>query len=243
MMNHVSPAPTGADTTSPTTDSGGPPTVDRTVLFAGPTPVVPTPGAADDIPTPRPSVVPVTTTSDTQFDALAAPIFHHVDRVVREWTLPTLNSGFDASRDREHGTLIFRYDLPTITFTGVLLGVSTTYQPTHTCPEPHGHAPKSVRCGACRWFETRVFRLVDHDTAVLQGRRYVLHHVGRSIVPGEVNLPRYELVGGGHEVVEAYIVRKEGAVPFITKPGAKVLAQAAQFDGEIEDAYVNRATA
>lgn len=170
-------------------------------------------------------------------------------RTSRAWLLPTdENSGFstltDVVTDPELVAELARLDLTrTLSFHGALIGMITTRRPTHICDFPAGHAAKSLRCAGCRWFETRVFRLDDHDSRALNDARYVLHYVGRSIVPGEVDLPRHELVGGGHEVVEAYTVRKPNERPFITKPGARVLAQAAAYDADIEDAYINRATA
>lgn len=171
------------------------------------------------------------------------------DRTSRAWVLPTSeNSGFstltDVADDPELIAELTRLDSTcSLLFHGALIGMITTQRPTHVCEFPHEYAARSLRCAGCRWFETRVFRLDDHDSRRLDGARYVLHYVGRSIVPTEVNLPRHELAGGGHEVVEAYTVRRPNERPFITKPGARVLAQAAANDPDIEDAYVNRATA
>lgn len=171
------------------------------------------------------------------------------DPASRAWVLPTgENSGFstlvDVADDPELGAELSRLD-PTrsLLFHGALIGMITTRRSTHICDFPHGYASTSLRCAGCRWFETRVFRLDDVDSGRVANGRYVLHYVGRSIVPGEVDLPRHELVRSGHEVVEAYTVRRRNEPPFITKPGARVLAQAAKYDPDVEDAYVNRATA
>lgn len=240
-MNHISPAATGSPVAPvvfgepvPAPRGSGPP---------GSTAVHPSTDAPSATRPDRVTQAARPTPTADAPDTLGAPIFHYVDREIRDWTLPTLTQGFDAARPVADGESIFSDELPTISFAGVLLAVSTTRRPVHTCDPEVEITPRSVRCSACRWFETRIFRLVDHDAQVLQGMRYALHYVGRSIVPGEVDLPRYELVSGGHGVVEAYIVRKEGQAPFITKPGARVLAQAAQSDPDIEDAYINRATA
>lgn len=171
------------------------------------------------------------------------------DRNPRTWLLPTgVNSGFttltDVSDDPELIAELSRVDATcSLLFHGALIGMITTRRPTHICEFPSAHAPTSLRCAGCRWFETRVFRLSDVDSRTLNDVRYVLHYVGRSIVPGEVDLPRHELAISGHEVVEAYTVRKYNERPFITKPGARVLAQASNYDPAIEDAYINRATA
>lgn len=170
-------------------------------------------------------------------------------RASRAWLLPTgekagFNTLTDASADYELAAELARVDLTcSLSFHGALIGMITTRRPTHICEFPNGYATTALRCAGCRWFETRVFRLDDYDSSRLGGSRYVLHYVGRTIVPGEVDLPRHELVISGHEVVEAYTVRKHNERPFITKPGARVLAQAANHDPDIEDAYINRATA
>lgn len=231
-MNFNSHAPTG----SPTAPDG-PGVPGHELMFSGAT--VTTPAA---VPVPRghaPAGL-VTATESTPFDA---PLLTRVDHQERDWHLPVLTYGFDAFTPRGDDSSPLDPEATLVAFRGTLLGMSTTKRTTHICDYPRDYAPRTVRCGLCRWFETRIFRLVDAHVEALQGMRYVLHYVGRTIVPGEVNLPRYELVRSGHEVVEAYTVRKENSQPFITKPGAKVLAQAADADSEIENAYVNRATA
>lgn len=105
-------------------------------------------------------------------------------------------------------------------------------------------------CNACRWFETRIFRLLasEEDESELSGSNYLLHHSGVSIVPGEVVHYRYDAVRSAYEVIEAFTVRKHGRDgklqdPFLTRPASRALAQAAGFDRDLEHAYVNRATA
>jgi hypothetical protein len=111
-------------------------------------------------------------------------------------------------------------------------------------------AQPKQHCNACRWFETRIFRLVElaHEEGGLAGANYLLHHSGVSIVPGEVVHYRYEAVRSAHEVIEAFTVRKNSPAgvaqpPFLTRPAARALAQAAGFDAELEHAYTQRATA
>jgi hypothetical protein len=105
-------------------------------------------------------------------------------------------------------------------------------------------------CNACRWFETRIFRLVElaAEEGELVGSNYLLHHSGVSIVPDEVVHYRYEAVRSAHEVIEAFTVRKSSPAgapqpPFLTRPAARALAQAAGFDTDLERAYTQRATA
>lgn len=173
------------------------------------------------------------------------------------------------------------------------LGYSTSHRADHN-PRHAGqpYAPTrrrgergQMRCSACRWFESRIFREVDGQ------RRYLIHLAGMSVVPGEATRASHEWVRSGYEVVEALITRRReprqparcpvcdgtglvsrppgtagdqrgyGGAPttrtygcqscdghgvlfseesFLTQPAARVLAQAAGFDHEIHDAYVNR---
>lgn len=117
------------------------------------------------------------------------------------------------------------------------LGVGSSRQERHFGHPSTRYAPKPTGkgegCGACRWFETRIFKLGDNE--------YVLHHAGRSIVPGEQDLCRYEEAFSPYEVIERYTVRNNVRPPFITRPALLALAQAASFDSTLRDAYENRA--
>lgn len=153
-----------------------------------------------------------------------------------EWVLP-LRRRNDAAGER---TL----ELADATF----LGFSSTQMSRHTGHGPGEYAAQGgVRCSACRWYEMRLFRV--HDDANPRAQHYVMHHLGGSRVPGEVSLCRYEDAWSGHEVVELVTVRPSpdetdahgrARAPFLTRPGARLLAQAASHDDAIDDAYVNR---
>jgi hypothetical protein len=125
------------------------------------------------------------------------------------------------------------------------LGFSSTQTSRHTGHDGAEHAEPKTRCSACRWYETRLFRV--HDG---QPHHYVVHHLGASRAPGEVALCRYQDAWSAHEVVELFTQRPNTdetddrgrpRTPFLTRPGARVLAQAASYDDEIDDAFVNRA--
>lgn len=92
------------------------------------------------------------------------------------------------------------------------------------------------RCSACRWFEPRIFRVDAED-----GGGYVVHYVGGTIVPDEVMRCRADRVLTAFEVVEALTTRRGAQEPFLTIPAAKVLAQGATYDDDLNEAYVNRA--
>jgi len=122
-----------------------------------------------------------------------------------------------------------------------LLGFATSEQPQH---DENAHpeddtAPKRVRCSACRWFEARVFDVSDDENA---GSRYLVHTVGRSIVPGESDRNRVAFTNSAFEVIEVLTVR-QGGVPKLPVASGRALAQAAALDEEIAHAFVNRAVA
>ena len=134
--------------------------------------------------------------------------------------------------------------LPDATF----VGYGTTQTSRHTNHDDSDFAPRSgARCSACRWYETRLFKV--HDPSGNHPDHYIIHHSGASRVPGEVYLFRYEEAWSAHEVVELFTVRPDPddtdshgrqRTPFLTRPGARTLAMAARFDDDVDDAYINR---
>lgn len=119
-------------------------------------------------------------------------------------------------------------------FRGVFLGVGSSQATRHT-DHAGDYATREEKCGACRWFETRIFRLGPNE--------YVLHHAGRSIVPGEVDLQRHERAYSPHEVIELYTIRKDDpdSKPFLNRPALRALAQAAPFDHDLSAVWSDRA--
>lgn len=124
------------------------------------------------------------------------------------------------------------------------LGFGSTERTKHT-NHASDYATPGVKCPACRWYESRLFKVHDEHA-----HHYVVHHVGASVVPGEVYLHRYEDAWSAHEVIELFTIRPHPddsapdarpRAPFLTRPGAHVLAVAAGFDEEVSFAYVNRA--
>lgn len=147
------------------------------------------------------------------------------------WVLPVGREG--ATRTLDDATFI---------------GYGTTQTSRHTNHDDAEFATRSgPRCSACRWYETRLFKV--HDSASTRPDHYLIHHVGGSIIPGEVHLYRYEEAWSAHEVVELFTIRPNPdevdnhgrqRTPFLTRPGARTLAMAARFDDDVDDAYINR---
>lgn len=128
------------------------------------------------------------------------------------------------------------------------LGYGSTERSRHKNHDGSEFAPQGVKCPACRWYESRLFKLhppasagTGTDNGSSRRQHYLIHHVGASNVPGEVDLCRYEETYSAHGVVEAFTVRPHSGKPFLTRPGALVLAGAAAHDNEVETAWVNRA--
>jgi hypothetical protein len=127
----------------------------------------------------------------------------------------------------------------TTTFNGEVLGQAGSYDPRHThtgdfLPDTQSvPGSKKLSCSACRWFEVTLYD--DHDAD-----EYVVHTVGRSILPGEIDYARVSRTSSAYEVVEILTVRQKGST-FIAAPSLRALAQAAAVDDDMRDAYVNRA--
>jgi hypothetical protein len=113
---------------------------------------------------------------------------------------------------------------------GELLGRANSSRLEHN--HSTSYVRKGDRCSTCRYTEVRLFR---------DGATYVLVTLGMTIIPGEQIISRIRFLTSPFEVVEVLTVRKPGREPFLPKSAALTLAQAADLDEGIADAYVNRA--
>lgn len=123
----------------------------------------------------------------------------------------------------------------TTEFTGEVLGQATSEDPQHNHRTEYVSPLRQTNgqrasCSACRWFEVTIYGTPDD---------YVLHTVGRSIVPGEIDYARVIRTASAYEAVEILTVRQKGNV-FIPAPSLRALAQAAAKDEDMRDAYINR---
>jgi hypothetical protein len=131
----------------------------------------------------------------------------------------------DVSRDPRSFTLPSNEggrsdDTQLTTFYGRFIGIGTS----------HVH-------GRDRWFEVRIFREGD---ARLPGVYYV-HFTGASVRDGEVDRFRLERPRSAMEVLEVLVTRGEHRQTRFTIPAARCISQAAGFDPELEQAWVDRA--
>lgn len=101
------------------------------------------------------------------------------------------------------------------TFTGQLLGSGTSYRDFKQ-----------------RWFEIDLYLTEDDE--------YVVHTRGRSTIAGESTLSRISRTSSAFEVVELLTVNHNGKL-YIPRQSSHAMAQAAQWDDDIRDAYINRA--
>jgi len=120
---------------------------------------------------------------------------------------------------------------------GRMLGRASSVKDGHNHPEEY--AEKGVRCSACRWFDVSILAVDEDDEA---GADYVVYTCGRTIVPGEVDRPRFVWTSSPREVVESLVVRQDGQ-PKLPVASARALAQAADRDEDLADAYENRLVA
>jgi hypothetical protein len=129
------------------------------------------------------------------------------------------------------------------TFIGRVIGAGTSEAAHHSHAGDYlaaatqnnsatGAQPRRLKCSACRWLETTLYRTED--------KKYVIHTVGRSIVPGEIDYIRVTFTTSAYEMVEILTV-KSAREPYIPDPSARALAQAAELYDDVQEAYVNRA--
>jgi hypothetical protein len=127
--------------------------------------------------------------------------------------------------------------------TGSLLAYQSTYrEDEHSLNHPGArHAERGDKCRSCRWFEVRIL-LVEADDAVEHGGRFLVYTVGRSLVPGEVDLIRAAFTDSPYTVVEL-LTQRDGGRPFLPASSARALADAAAHDLDLRDAYTQRSVA
>lgn len=105
-------------------------------------------------------------------------------------------------------------DGQTVTFVGRLLGSGTSFA---------DHKE--------RWFDISIY--VDDDG-------YVVHTVGRTSKVGERALHKVVRTSSAFDIIEVLTVHHNGKT-FLPRASARAIAQAAQWDDDIRDAYINRA--
>lgn len=135
----------------------------------------------------------------------------------------------------------------TLEFHGAIIGSATSERDDHRGHPGTEYAPRNVKCSACRWLEVTIYlrRNGDPSTNDAPTYDYVIHTLGASDVPGEIDFVRLWETSSAFEVVELLTVRRNRAPgnteTFIPVQHARALAQAASIDDEIREAYVNRA--
>lgn len=130
---------------------------------------------------------------------------------------------------KDHALVLTPTDM--VAFTGEEIGNASSKYETHNHDVVAGPLP-GQRCSACRWQEVRLFQ--RHDGW------FCVYTVGRSVVPGEKDFIKYRTTQSAFEVIELLTVRN-GKNTFLPVPAARALAQAAQKNDDIRDAYINRA--
>lgn len=87
-----------------------------------------------------------------------------------------------------------------------------------------------------RWFEVGIYRDVDGG--------YIVHTVGRSRIPGEQPYARIVTTRSAFDIIEILTVTHHNRKPvpaYIPRPSMRAIAQAAQFDDAIREAYIQAA--
>ncbi len=111
-------------------------------------------------------------------------------------------------------------------------------------PETHrlvllGHGTSYAE-GKKRWFEVTIY--ADENDA------YLVHTVGRTTIEGERDLARIERTVSPYDVIELLTVRRasrnhsgdRAVAPYVPRPSARAIAQAAEFDDGLHEAYLRQ---
>src|SRR4051812_30422214 len=120
--------------------------------------------------------------------------------------------------------------------TGDLLGLGSSSRPRHQNHPDTEFAPKGVHCSTCRWTEIRIFGTDPADGKALAP--YLVVKAGVSVIPAEQTYVEWDWIYSGHEVLAKLATRK-GPDTYLTQPASRALAQAAEYDGGMRDAYIN----
>lgn len=159
------------------------------------------------------------------------PPAHNVGRA-GVWRLPLLSPA-DSRLVSDSGEL---------RLSGTFIGFGSSHNDAHNhdagAPKP-GDRP----CSACRWFESRLFRVTDGPDRERLGL-YVVYNVGQSVVAGEQPRYSYTAARSPYEVIEVLTTvrsRDDGGVRRVLgNPARRMLGQAAFHDNHIRDAYEGR---
>ena len=117
---------------------------------------------------------------------------------------------------------------------GRLVGETTSEREYHTHPE-NEQPPPGVRCSACRFFTIKIF-ICDGSP------RYVAYTTGHTRIPGETERYRLFMTDSPLELIEMLTTRQQGRA-FIPRDTLRALAQAADVDDDLYDAYADRKVA
>ena len=90
-----------------------------------------------------------------------------------------------------------RHGVP-VTFRGVLLASASSHQDEHR--HRGDYAPKRWPCGACRWFEVALYRVVDDQQP--HERVYMVHTRGMTIVDDEIIYARAAWAETPYEILQ-----------------------------------------
>lgn len=120
------------------------------------------------------------------------------------------------------------------TFTGAKLGFGTSRRGSHLNHHPGTHAPRGVRCSGCRWTDTQIFWSATDQ-------RYIIHIVGRSIVPGEHDKIRTAWAEAADAVLDGLLISpprhvrsSQGDTALeLPQPNADALQEAAEQDPDL----------
>lgn len=133
----------------------------------------------------------------------------------------------------------------TLEFQGVRIGYGNSKTFLHTNHPGFAFASEvpgtgKIKCSACRYNVVTLFR-VSRTDPLFERARYIAFTEGVSVCPGEVDYYRIVRSTGAVALVDALTVRSRSGDSFLPRPASQALAEAAEDDDAIYDAFNDRA--
>lgn len=95
-----------------------------------------------------------------------------------------------------------------------------------------GVGSSKLHAGQRRWSEVHIYKSV--------GGSYLVHKIGKSAVPGEVDRPTLHVASAAEGAVESCKSTDKDQAVFFTRVARDALDQAVKLDDELADAFYHR---
>lgn len=126
---------------------------------------------------------------------------------------------------------------------GRLLGFASSHEEDHTDHRGEFADPTAgERCSACRWVDVAIYDIREDPAANkrYRGALYLVHTVGRSDVPGEVDRPGLVKARNAPLVLEGLTQRSKTGRVYLTVPAGQAMAEASAYDEALARVWETR---